>query len=125
VLVPALWLGLSTGVHAGEPISGTVVWQPPGGELRTLAFQGTQEGDAVHGTLNDGERPVAVQGTVGPDGLLSGTVTAPDGAVLGTFQMAPPQPGDPSTTVAGTYATTSQADAGVWVAAEGAAPTDP
>jgi hypothetical protein len=95
-----------------------VVWQPPSGELRTLAFQGTQAGDTVQGTLNDGERPVTVQGTVGPGGLLSGTVRAQDGTVLGTFEMAAPQPSDPSTVVAGTYATTTQADAGAWVAAE-------
>jgi hypothetical protein len=148
------WLALGTGIVAiialasafhpmaeadePQPLDGVVYWQPPIGEVRRLVFHGTIAGTAVQGTLDDGEKPVKVWGTVADDGSLSGRVEAQDGTVLGTFAGVYPESSamqsgagesgavaeseSPATEsgsdlVAGTYTLGSESG-GVWAASE-------
>jgi hypothetical protein len=90
-----LLLGLA-GLPAGRaadapPTPGLrVLWRLPSGETKAYLFRGTVVDGVVQGTLDDGERPVAVEGQLTTDGSFTGVLKREDGSVVGSFAGGAP-----------------------------------
>jgi len=64
----------------------TVAWTDADGQTGSAKFQGSARGKKLTGILQgDGTEEVRVRGTIERDGRITGSLTTPDGAPVGTF----------------------------------------
>jgi hypothetical protein len=64
----------------------TVSWTDADGRTGSASFQGNARGRTLTGILQGGgAEEVRVRGTIERDGRITGSLTTPDGAAIGTF----------------------------------------
>jgi hypothetical protein len=63
----------------------TVSWTDADGRTGSAQFQGNARGRTLTGILQGGAEEVRVRGTIERDGRITGSLTTPDGAAIGTF----------------------------------------
>jgi hypothetical protein len=78
-------LGLVATAHAKVLLSSPVSWVNASGDSGFVPFQGAVDGADLAGVVDAGTARAIVAGTVDAGGVVTGTLRAPGGSVIGSF----------------------------------------